>query len=169
MVVAVAITILFPGLLYWLSGGQFVHDDFKDAFRAGSSLAGDDSLFVLFYILTGLFALFLTPIFFQINVAIVNWLANKLGGSGDSNPLGFLLGAILVPGYIGDAIFEVFPFLLGMVLRYMLILAQAVLIVIALRATKSLSWVRAVGVLAIIGIVILVLMGILFGCLLLTR
>jgi hypothetical protein len=38
-----------------------------------------------------------------ISASITNWLATKLGGEGTSDPIAFLLGAIIAPGYLIDS------------------------------------------------------------------
>jgi hypothetical protein len=164
VVIATAVTMLIPLVLYWLSGGLIVHDDLSDAVR----IDGDELIWI-FYIIGGVIAIFVTAILFQISVAIINWLAQKLGGSGEADALGFLIGAILAPGQIADSLLELLPILPGLVLRLGLILFQAGLIVLALRATKTLSWARAIGVIAIFGGIFLLFAGLFLACILFAR
>jgi hypothetical protein len=82
-----------------------------------------------------------------------------------------LLGAIFAPGYIVTSVLNSFflPTWPVLVAQLLLIMFQTGLVVVALRATKSLSWGRAMGVIAIFGSILLVLVSLFLSCIALSR
>lgn len=152
------IGVLFPLVLYWLSGGRIIHDDLANALRTAGGIGW------VLWIMSGFLGIVFSIIIFQVGVHTVNWLAQRLGGINNTEQMGFLMGAIGAPASIVDTLIEgLLSPTLGLVLRGILLLIEIILVVILLRAAHQLSWWRAIAVVGIIGIVLVAVMGVWFA------
>jgi hypothetical protein len=159
VVISTAINVAIPVLLYWISNRQIVHDDLADVLRISNDIGWT------MYVVSGFLGVALSTLFFVLAINIINWIAQKLGGSKNKEQLGFLVGAIWAPSNIIDSVIEgLTPPLVGLVFRFILMLFEAFLLVISLRAANRLTWWRAIASVAILGLFILILFGAFTGC-----
>jgi hypothetical protein len=156
-----------PILLYWVSGGRFIHDDLVDA---GITSQGE---IALFYSLIGVFfaALIGAPIGMGIATSLIHWLATKMGGDGIVEKFGFLLGAIVAPAYLIDSAIEGITGnnFIGLGLRMALSIYQAFLLFTVLKANYKLTKGKALGVILVLAVAFVIIVGCLLGSLVLLR
>jgi len=158
--VGTGINVFFPLFLYWISNGRILHDDLADALNASGEMGW------VMYAISGFFAIAFSAIFFSITIKIIDWLAQKMGGTTNAERLGFLTGAIWTPGGIIETVIEgLSPIAIGLTLRLIIFSIEAVLLTIGLRAANQLNLWKAIVVIIILGILILVIAGILASCL----
>jgi hypothetical protein len=100
VIICTGIAVAIPLLFYWISHGKIIHDDIADVLRIS------DEIGWAMYIISGIVGVVLTAFFFPLVVNIINWLAQKLGGFGNNNQLGLLLGAIWSPSRIIESVIE---------------------------------------------------------------
>lgn len=147
--------VAFPLFLFVLTNGRVVHPDLERVLRAGAWAS---------YILSGVLAVALSPLFFWGIVRVIDGLAREMGGSGSTEHLAFLVGAAYTPLMVVSALIEgVLGFFMSLVLGLALAFFVAFLITIAIRTVYRLSWWRSAAVVLICGAPLLVILLFVLG------
>ncbi|HEY77267.1 MAG TPA: hypothetical protein G4O00_14015 [Thermoflexia bacterium] len=146
--VSVGLGAVFPAILYWATGGRIVHDDLRPIIMMEEMVSPGAGW--MMWIMTGVVGVVISPLLFYAGVWIVHWLARKMGGEGNLNELGYLLGAIAAPNGIANTLIEgAVPTAWNLLLRLPLIGVQVILSTIAVRAIYRLGWGRSIAVIAV--------------------
>ena len=157
VMVSTGIRVVFPLFLYWTSNQQIVHGDIRTAIRT------PDEIGWIMYAISGFLAVGFASLIFPAVAYIVDWFAQRVGGIANADKLGFLMGAIWAPAGIVDTVSEGFlPPLIGQVLRFVVVLIEALLMITSLRSANELSWGRATSLVVIPCVVILATVGIIW-------
>ena len=129
--ISALVAALVPLLVYWISGGEVIHDDLVDAgiFGYAGLIVGVIGAVIVYF----------------VSVYIFAWIAARLGGEGSVDQFGYLLGAIAAVGIILDSLLEgLIPFaLLNLGARLLVGLYEYILLTLGIRTAFILSWWRA--------------------------
>lgn len=151
--ITTGISAIIPLITYFVSNRAIIPNDLVNILRFGE-------IDWVLYPISVISAVLIAPFLFFVAIKIINWSAQKLGGVGKFEHLGFLVGAAYAPMILLDNLLEItFPPLLGLIFRFGLLGLLGLYTAISIRTVHRLDWSRSLLLIFILGALLMVVAG----------